>query len=274
MPSMTTPLRTLSSHFIGWLADRRLPRPLREPAHRLFARLAKADLSETRPPLDGYASVSAFFVRRLVNGARPVTTDPGTLPSPADGHIQSVERIENDTILQAKGQPYSVSELLAGMDTDADGRGATPLEGGLAITVYLSPQDYHRVHCPEAAELEGVRWVDGARFSVAPKVLLNRARVYVRNERAVLRLRSERGTYYLVMVGALNVGRIRIQGVEPGHEQPSRRDPNFERGEELGRFELGSTVVILFPPGMAQALPELAPEDPILMGAPLARLTS
>jgi len=270
---MTTPLRTLGSHAIGWLADRRLPKPLRAPAHRAFAALAKADLAETRPPLDGYASVAAFFVRRLVDGARPIVEDPQLLPSPADGRVQSVETIANDTILQAKGQPYSARELLAGLDDDESGAdGRVELEGGLALTVYLSPRDYHRVHCPEAGELERVRWVDGARFSVAPKVLLNRPRVFVRNERAVLRLRSARGTYFLVLVGALNVGRIRVMGVEPGQERPTRQDPNFERGEELGRFELGSTVILLFPPGMAAALPGLEPEDALRMGEPLARL--
>ncbi|QDU68901.1 archaetidylserine decarboxylase [Engelhardtia mirabilis] len=270
---MTTPLRTLGSHAVGWLADRRLPKRLRAPAHRIFAALAKADLEETRPPLDGYASVAAFFVRRLVDGARPIVADPMFLPSPADGRVQSIEPIENDTILQAKGQPYSVSELLAGVEGDCGADGPVELNGGLALTVYLSPRDYHRVHCPEAGELERVRWVDGARFSVAPKVLLARPRVFVRNERAVLRLRSSRGTYFLVLVGALNVGRIRVMGVEPGQEYPTRRDPHFARGEELGRFELGSTVILLFPPGMAQALPQLGPEDPVRMGEALARLS-
>lgn len=273
MPAMTTPLGTLCSHAVGWLADRKLPRGLREPAHRIFARLTGADLDEVRPPLDGYASVTAFFIRRLVDGARPITPDQGLLPSPADGRLQAAERIESDTILQAKGQPYSVTELLGGADGDCGADGAIDVTGGQAITVYLSPRDYHRVHCPEAAELEAVRWVGGSRFSVAPKVLARRPRVFVQNERAVLRLRSPHGTYFLVLVGALNVGRIRVMGVEPGQEKPQRRNPHFERGEELGRFELGSTVVLVFPAGMVEPLESLAPEAPLLMGAPLARRT-
>lgn len=271
MHAMTTPLRTLSSHAIGWLADRRLPRPLREPAHRIFARLTGADLAETRPPLDGYASVAAFFVRRLVDGARPITAEAGLLPSPADGRLQAAQRIESDTLLQAKGQPYSAAELLAGLDGPEGRDGAVDLEGGTAVTVYLSPRDYHRVHCPLAAELEALRWVDGARFSVAPRELLRRPRVFARNERVVLRLRDERGPWFCVLVGALNVGRIRVVGVAPGVERPTAAAARFERGEELGRFELGSTVILLFPPGRVEPLEDLAPGDAVRMGAPLAR---
>ena len=112
---MTTPLRNALSHLVGWLADRRIPGPLREPVYHLYARLTGADLSDALPPLHAHASLGAFFVRRLRDGARPICADPALLPSPVDGTVQTLCRVQDGDALQAKGRAYPLRELLAGV---------------------------------------------------------------------------------------------------------------------------------------------------------------
>jgi phosphatidylserine decarboxylase len=265
-PRPATPLLRALSRTTGWLADRRVPRFLRAPLYRAFSRLYGLDLSEVRLALDGHASFSAFFVRQLVDGARPGPDAPDALASPVDGTVQAVDRVREGSLLQAKGRPYPVRELLAGVGEDLE------LEGGTAWTVYLSPRDYHRVHAPATAALTEVAWVPGALHSVAPRVLASRARVLSINERAVLRLETAAGPLLLVLVGALNVGRLRVVGVEPGHRGPLASTRRLERLDELGRFELGSTIVLVAPPGVATAAPELEPGRPLRMGEAIGRL--
>jgi len=250
------------SKTVGWIADRRIPRPLREPIYRGYCRFTGASIDEARPPIDGYPSLGAFFVRRLIPGARQVEEAPGLMPSPCDSNIQNISQIQSDTVLQAKGSPYSIREILAGVGEDID------FEGGHAWTLYLSPSDYHRVHSPEDATLTQVRWVPGTFYSVAPKVLLKRPRVLAGNERAVLRLETSRGPLFLVMVGALNVARIRVIGVEPGADTKLNR--HFARGEELARFEMGSTVVLISPKGGITPLDGLKETDALRLGQALA----
>lgn len=256
---MATPLARTSSRLCGWLADLRLPRFLRAPVFRAFARMAGADLSEVRLDLADHPSLGAFFIRRLKEGARPFIEEPWRLPSPVDGRVQSLCAIERGSILQAKNRPYTVAELL-GSATEA-----AALEGGHAWTIYLSPRDYHRIHSPVDAKLEELRWIQGALHSVAPKVLERRPKVLSINERAVLRLEGSDLPFYLVAVGALNVGRIRVVGVEPNAAAP-RPSLGFARGAELARFELGSTVVLLSPRGGFRPSPALREGDAVRMG--------
>jgi len=246
------------------LADRRVPQFLRRPLYRGFARFTGADLSEVRGPLGEFPSLGAFFVRRLEPTARPVDADPTSLVSPVDGRVQTLCPIEHDTILQAKGHAYRVRDLLAGVGSDV------PLEGGFAWTLYLGPKDYHRIHCPEDAQLTEAHWVPGCRYSVAAGVLARR-RVLDINERCVLRLESERGPLILVLVGALNVGRIRVQGVDPAASGVLTSPRSLQRGEELARFELGSTIVLLTPAGMASSLPDLQLDAPVRLGRAIGR---
>ncbi|MEW6072375.1 MAG: archaetidylserine decarboxylase [Planctomycetota bacterium] len=260
-----TPLAQRLSHFVGWLADRRVPGPLRAPLYRAFAWWTGANSAEAELPLAHYPSLGAFFVRRLRAGARPLDPDPRAIVSPCDGRIQAVGPVSGGMILPAKGRAYAVEELLAGA---ADARG---LEGGWAWTIYLSPRDYHRVHAPLAGTLDLVRWVAGTRRSVAPRVVARRDRVLATNERAVLHLATSRGAAILVLVGALNVGRLRVVGVEPGAALPAGGPRPLVRGEELARFEMGSTVVLLLSPGMAAPAPGLAAGTPVRLGAAIGR---
>lgn len=260
---MATPVKRALSHLVGWAADRRVPRPLRAPIYRAYARFTGADLTECRPPLDAYPSLGAFFVRRLNEGARPLC-EPGLLPSPVDGTVQEAGPIREGSVLQAKGRPYPLRELLGGVGADV------ALDGGYAWTLYLSPRDYHRVHAPESGRLTEARWILGARHSVAPAVL-DRRLVLPINERVALRLDCACGPLLLVMVGALNVGRIRVLGVEPGHAGAVDPPLAFERGAELGRFEMGSTVVLIAPPGSFVGAPGVSSGAPVRLGAPIGR---
>ncbi len=260
-----TPWRRRLSLLVGWVADRRVPTFLRAPYYRTYGLLTGANCDEAQLALRGYSSLGSFFVRRLQDGARPLDPDPAVLISPCDGKVQDISRIEEGTILQAKGRPYPIDELLAGAAEPGE------LEGGHAWTIYLSPRDYHRVHCPLDATLTEVRWMPGCRYSVQPRVLARRDRVLATNERAVLRLETSFGTCYLVMVGALNVGRIRVVGVEPGAATPVNGDRKLARGDELARFEMGSTVVLVLPPGSAQPVDELAQHQPVRLGTAIGR---
>lgn len=262
-----TPFKRALSLSVGWLSDRQIPRPLRTGLFRAYSRAYGVELGEVRLALAEHPSFAAFFVRRLRDGARPFDADPDVFPSPCDGTVQAFDAIEHGTILQAKGRPYPVRELLGGVGEDVE------LEGGQAWTVYLSPRDYHRVHCPLEAKLVDVRWLPGARHSVAPKVLLARPKVFSINERAVLRLESADGPLFLVMVGALNVGRIRVVGVEPTHDGPLAQPRELKRGDELARFELGSTVVLVIPPQRRPWRAQLELGRAVRMGTPLALRT-
>ncbi|MBL8861788.1 MAG: phosphatidylserine decarboxylase [Planctomycetes bacterium] len=246
---------------MGWATDRRVPRCLRGTVYRGFARHVGADLAEVRLAIEEFPSLGAFFVRELKPGARPLDPDPLAVLSPVDGTVQTVCTIERGTILQAKGRSYSLAELAGGLDVGLD------LEGGSAWTIYLSPRDYHRIHAPFDARLTAARWIDGERHSVAPAVL-ERRRVLDVNERCVLRLEHPRGTFLLVLVGALNVGRIRVVGVEPSYAtEPVRPGSSFARGAELARFEMGSTIVLVAPRGAATPRAELAPGETVRLGA-------
>lgn len=261
---MTRGLRLALSHTVGWIADRRIPTPLRATVYKGYARCTGANLDEIRLPLAAFPSLGAFFVRELKSGARPFPTSRDDIGSPVDGTVQSLCPIERGTVLQAKGRAYSVSDMLGSIGDARD------LEGGFAWTIYLSPRDYHRIHAPDACRLTAAEWMPGDRFSVAPKVLAKR-RVLDVNERCALKLECERATLYLVLVGAMNVGRMRVVGVEPDHKGPLAPERPFARGAELARFEMGSTIVLLAPRGAAACVAGLNEGDGVAMGRPIGR---
>ena len=262
---MASPLQVKRrlSLLIGWAADRRVPTFLRAPLYRTYSRLTGADMSEMRGSARDYPSLGAFFVRRLVDGARSVDPAPGVLPSPVDSMIQACSPVDNGMVLEAKERRYPIRTLLAGVGEDVD------LNGGHQFTLYLGPKDYHRIHCPLDARLTEVVHVPGDRHSVQPRVL-ERRRVLPVNERVVCRLESDRGPFFMVLVGAVVVGRIRVVGVDPLHRGPIQPARAFARGEEFGRFEMGSTVVLVTPEGF---LEPTAPQGAtVRMGEPIATL--
>lgn len=256
--------RLLSSRVVGWLADRRLPSSVRAPAWRIFARIVGADLDEVAQPLAHHASLTEFFVRRLRADLRPIDAETGALVSPVDGRVQSIDTVGSaGDVFQAKDQPYRAAELLGSL-------APKDLDGWRVWTLYLSPKDYHRIHSPWDGSLDAVDWIDGERYSVAPRELERRPRVFVRNARAVLRFDCNGVQCFAVFVGALNVSRIFVEHVASG-SSPHAPIP-FSRGAELGRFELGSTVILVTPPEGARPLPVLTAGASVRMGTAIGRV--
>ncbi|WP_254458553.1 archaetidylserine decarboxylase [Xanthomonas sacchari] len=234
------------------------------------------DLSEAaQPDARAYPTFNAFFTRALKPGARVPDPDPRTLLMPADGRISQLGRIENGRIFQAKGQSFTAAELLG------DDTAAAPFANGLYATVYLSPRDYHRVHMPWTGTLRETVHVPGRLFSVGTDAVRSVPRLFARNERLVCHFDTDFGPMVSVMVGALLVSGVETvwSGVEiPRYaDRITRKDwrgkgITLQRFEEMARFNYGSTVIVLLPPGVAAFDPALAAESPVRLGQALARL--
>ena len=236
------------------------------------------DMSEAaEPDPRAYPSFNAFFTRTLKQGVRQADADPRALVMPADGHISQCGPIESGRIFQAKGQSYTVEELLG------DAASALPYANGLFATVYLSPRDYHRVHMPCDGRLLETVHVPGRLFSVGTDAVASVPRVFARNERLVCHFDTEFGPMVQVMVGALLVSGVETvwSGVEiPAYGDRITRkdwrdqDIRLARFAEMARFNYGSTVITLLPPGVAELAPNLYAESPVRLGERLATLTS
>jgi phosphatidylserine decarboxylase len=245
----------------GWLADRRLPRPLLRALIAAYARAYRVDLAEAARAPAEFESFNAFFTRRLRPGARPLDARDQALLSPCDARLQAWGRVPDDGRLeQIKGRDYSVAALLASEDD------ARLFRGGMHATLYLSPAMYHRVHAPADGHVVAWRYVPGRLFPVNGPAVRQVDGLFARNERVVVRLDSPRfGPLAVVLVGAANVGRIslafaglRTNSGAPGCAVTPDPAPALRRGDELGAFNLGSTVVLL------AADRSLAPAGPVL----------
>ncbi|MFE8034686.1 archaetidylserine decarboxylase [Thiohalocapsa marina] len=247
-------------------------------AIRLFARRFDVDLQEAANPSPAaYPSVNAFFTRALRDDARPLDPTESALLSPVDGAVSQLGRIQDGTLFQAKGQDYSTTELLGG-----DARLAAEFDAGLFATLYLSPRDYHRIHMPIAGRLRQTIHVPGRLFSVNPTTTRGVPRLFARNERVVCIFDTPAGPMAMVLVGAIFVGSIetvwggritpprgrRITRVVASPDQPVA----LERGEEMGRFNMGSTVILLLPDGSADWTRELGAGSPVRVGRALGHL--
>ena len=228
------------------------------------------DMGEAADPdPQAYPSFNAFFTRALRDGARRPPEDPGRLAHPADGKVSQAGPIEADgRIFQAKGQSFTAAELLG----DADY--ASRFAGGRFLNVYLSPRDYHRVHMPWGGTLEETLHIPGRLFSVAPWTVNAVPRLFARNERLVCRFDTDFGPMAVVMVGAMLVSGVETvwggEEIPPYASKPQRKDwrdrqIRLERFAEMARFNYGSTVIVLFPPG-AVALDEMAHQQPTRVG--------
>ncbi|MEL4892379.1 archaetidylserine decarboxylase [Xanthomonas protegens] len=234
------------------------------------------DLSEAaQPDARAYPTFNAFFTRALKPGARVADPDPQALLMPADGRISQLGRIEDGRIFQAKGQSFTAAELLG------DDAAAAPFANGLYATVYLSPRDYHRVHMPWTGTLRETVHVPGRLFSVGTDAVRTVPRLFARNERLVCHFDTDFGPMVSVMVGALLVSGVETvwSGVEiPRYaDRITRKDwrgkgITLQRFEEMARFNYGSTVIVLLPPGVAAFDAALKAESPVRLGQALARL--
>ena len=267
----------LPHHLISRLVHRwsRAPRaPGRRAAMGWYVRHFGVQMNEAREPdLDPYPTFNAFFTRPLRDGARPLPEDPRHLCCPVDGAISQTGKIRRGRLFQAKGQLYDLTELLGG-----DERRAKPFLDGAFATLYLSPAEYHRVHMPVGGTLQEMVHVPGRLFSVSPATVRNIPRLFARNERVACIFDTQAGPMALVLVGALNVGSI--ETVWAGEVTPPKgkritairyaADPEhairLERGAEMGRFNLGSTVIVLCAPGRVRWAEGLEPEGKVRMG--------
>ena len=232
------------------------------------------DMSEAaEPDITRYASFNDFFTRALRAGARPLAD--ADYVCPVDGAISQFGAIERDQIFQAKGHHYSTCALLAG-DTAL----AAEFEHGQFATIYLSPKDYHRIHMPCAGRLQRMVYVPGDLFSVNPTTARAVPGLFARNERVVSLFDTARGPFVLVLVGATIVGSMATvwHGVvtppRPGEIKRwdyADKPVELAKGAEMGRFLLGSTVVLLWPKGTLKFNPEWAPGGAVRMGEAMGK---
>jgi len=267
--------QNLLSRLVGWIAASRIG-IVRAALIRLFLNRYRVDLAEASPSDPGaFASFNDFFTRRLKAGARPLDADPRSAVCPADGLVSQAGPIRGDSLLQAKGIDYSAAALLGG-----DPALSAEFAGGSFATIYLAPHNYHRVHMPLAGTLRAARFVPGDLFSVNAVTAGSVPRLFTRNERIACVFDTAAGPMAVVLVGALFVGsmslawsgRISPAGDEPGVRELPIHDPiiALDRGAELGWFNMGSTVVVLFGPGGPALVDGLAPGRAVRVGERLA----
>lgn len=222
-----------------------------------------------------YPSFNAFFTRALRPGARPLSGDERDVVSPVDGTLSQLGTLRDGQLLQAKGMHYTAGALLG------DEAAAARYDGGSYACIYLAPYDYHRIHMPLAGRLTATRYVPGRLFSVSASTARAVPNLYARNERVVCEFDTELGPLAVVMVGALFVGSI--ETVFAGEINPPRTrgglmthietgvGRRFARGDELGRFNMGSTVVLLLGHRAARFAERLGPGATLRLGQALAR---
>lgn len=240
---------------------------------RGFVSHYKVNMAEAaNPDIAAYASFNDFFTRALQPGARPLAD--ADLICPVDGAISQFGPIQKDQIFQAKGHSYSTTALVGG-----DSSLAARFDDGYFATLYLSPRDYHRIHMPCAGQLTRMVHVPGDLFSVNPTTARGVPGLFARNERVVCFFDSAHGPFVLVLVGATIVGSMAT--VWHGQVNPPRTgvlrhwdypagQVSLQKGEEMGRFLLGSTVVMLFPKGPFRFNPAWAPAGPVRLGEVMA----
>ncbi len=269
----------------------RLPHPLTRQLITWFAKQFNVNLAEAKnPDASSYRTFNAFFTRELSASARPLSDNTSMYLWPADGKISAFGRTEYGQLIQAKGHNYSVASLLANDEL------SDRYQSGSFATVYLSPRDYHRVHIPASGTLQHMTHVPGRLFSVAPHTVNTVPSVFARNERVVAHFQTTDGWMAIVWVGALNVGAIetvwqglitpekgaRIPGLiginrwrggltpthwsysAPGNQDDTTKT-DYIRGEEIGRFNMGSTVIVLTESPLS-FVTDTALEGGVLMG--------
>lgn len=263
------PKRALTA-FAGVAAATPLPRASRTALFNAYAGAVGADLSEAGAPLDSFGTFNDFFARPLREGVRTWSED-ALLACPADGRLDAVGRVEDGRMIQAKGIDYGVSELLC------DDGAAAAFEGGHYATIYLSPADYHRVHAPDEMRITRVTHEPGELWPVNALSVPWVDGLFRRNERVVFHgERAEGGRIAVVMVAATVVGNIRVAHAGVPHARPTQRrevalEPAWQarRGDEVGTFLLGSTVIVVVEPAKREMRLALTPGSPTRLGAPL-----
>jgi phosphatidylserine decarboxylase len=267
--------KNLLSRAAGALTRWRAPRGVRLAAMKAFAARYGVDLAAS-PELESYRTFAEFFARPLNPGLRPVAPGDGVVVSPVDGTVSQAGRSTAGRLVQAKGIDYALAALVG------DEALARRLEGGAWATIYLSPRDYHRIHFPLGGAVTGWRHVPGRLWPVNPASVRTVPGLFAVNERLVTVLRTPAGLCAVVAVGATIVGRVRatydpavpatnVARHASGHDYPS--PIAVRKGQELGAFEMGSTVILLFEPGRVTLDPALVPGAKLRVGEAIGRAT-
>lgn len=243
---------------------------------RWFVGKYRVDMNEAaEPDVTRYESFNEFFTRSLKTGARPIAQAP--LVCPVDGAISQCGPLNGDQVVQAKGHSYSTTALVGG-----DASLSTQFNNGDFATIYLSPRDYHRIHMPCDGQLTRMIYVPGALFSVNPTTAQHVPGLFAINERVVCVFDSAHGPFVMVLVGATIVGSMAtvwhgvVNATRTGVMREWRYDAgavSLKKGEEMGRFLLGSTVVLLFPKGHVEFPRDWQPARAVHMGEAMSRLT-
>lgn len=241
------PRETFSS-VVGAATRARVPPRVHQLAMRAFAAAYDVDLKEAEHPVEGYDTFSEFFCRKLKPGARPIVPGDKVLVSPVDGAVSQIGYVREGKCIQAKGIEYPVGRLLG------DDASAHKFMGGAFATLYLSPRDYHRIHAPLGGRILGYSYIPGEFWPVNPRSVRNVEALFTVNERLITFMDTPAGFMAVVAVGATAVSRIRAAYDEKilTHNKEPAKVHRYEspipvaKGDELGRFEMGSTVILLF----------------------------
>lgn len=238
---------------------------------RWFVNHFKVDMTEAvEENYRAYPDFNTFFTRPLKPDARPLAADKNAVLCPVDGAVSQAGDIKGDAIFQAKGHDFSLNSLLGGSTAWSEA-----FQDGLFTTLYLSPKDYHRIHMPLSGKLQEVIHVPGRLFSVNPVTTRKVPGLFARNERVACLFDTHVGPMGMVLVGAINVASIETvwQGVitPPAgkriqHWDYQDKDISFDAGEEMGRFNMGSTVIVLFGPDQVEWVNTLTADAPVKMG--------
>ncbi len=283
MPKKNNSQSQFSEKLLGWLFTAlphhlisrivfyltRVKSPLATPVIRWFIKTFKVDMSDAEIQIiEEYACFNDFFIRSLTPNARPVAGAENAVASPVDGTVSQCGDIMKGHLFQAKGHFYSVEELLGG-----DSLMAHMFEGGKFATIYLAPYNYHRIHMPMDGLLKKMIHVPGRLFSVAPWTVRQIPRLFARNERVVCLFSTETGPMAMILVGAINVAAIETvwhglvtppKGKKVSEFDYDHAERKFSKGQEMGRFNMGSTVILLTTDKVQLA--DLQPQQTLRMG--------
>ncbi|QDE68787.1 MULTISPECIES: archaetidylserine decarboxylase [Myxococcus] len=262
------------STVVGMATRLPVPAPVHQAAMRAFAKAYNVDMEEAEHSFDHYPTFAQFFTRGLKPGLRPVDAGEKVVVSPVDGRVSQVGYSDYGRCLQAKGIEYTVDELLG------DSEAAKPFHGGAWTTIYLSPRDYHRIHAPLGGTITGYAYIPGEFWPVNPASVKNKQSLFCVNERLVTYLDTVAGKCAVVKVGATCVSRIKAAYDEvtthtgqPGKVHRYGAAMPVEKGGELGRFEMGSTVILLFEPKRVTWDDSLQEEAVVRLGKRIGAIT-
>ena len=266
--------RNSFNRLCGLLADTKFPRFLLTLLIRLFSWKYGVNLKESSKQVSEYKNFNEFFTRKLLPDVRTLDPDKEAVLSPVDGILGESGVISNEILIQAKGLEYRLADLLK------DSEKSKLYDGGIFITIYLAPYNYHRIHSMVSGEVSQFCYIPGDLWTVSPLGVHHVPELFARNERLITFFETDKGECAIVKIGATVVGRIRVvyhditSNIFGATFQKSLLEHPFkvERGDEVGLFELGSTVICLFPPGQIE-LNDLKIDQEILLGQSIGKFS-